>query len=151
MTCCGCGSGYVHANVLAGVGNRLGTGGLRLLSSLLSNFALELKVFPFPGTSADGQSALPVLNVLPQILRRCTGGLIGGRVMTQHSASVLPKEASQFDGTDKFCQIYSTYPIQIQRAVYVLLCRLLPATIPFLVGQSEETEVKNVIRERPYR
>jgi hypothetical protein len=30
---------------------------------------------------------------------------------------------------------------QIQRAVYVLLCRLLPATIPFLVGPSEETEV----------
>ena len=28
---------------------------------------------------------------------------------------------------------------QIQRAVYVLLCRLLPATIPFLVGPSEET------------
>ena len=32
---------------------------------------------------------------------------------------------------------------QIQRAVYVLLCRLLPATIPFLVGPSEETEVSN--------
>ena len=54
-------------------------------------------------------------------------------------------------GTDKFCQIYSTlYPIrritrpyyQIQRAVYVLLYRLLPATIPLLVGSSEETEVR---------
>ena len=30
---------------------------------------------------------------------------------------------------------------QIQRAVYVLLYRLLPATIPLLVGLSEETEV----------
>ena len=54
-------------------------------------------------------------------------------------------------GVAKFCQIYSTlYPIrritrkhyQIQRAVYVMLYRFLPATIPLLVGSSEETEVK---------